>query len=109
MTGQGQLTWHHQIHLHFPGKNFLNMKPCIIMPKGLGAARSGNVNVTKDALYKLEALQKSIGDSPQTKYWYNQLEAQKRAVKSLASCFKRRYGKCCNDDAICSRSRGINR
>ena len=66
----------------FPWKKFPQYEAMFYYARGLGAARSGNVNVTNDALLKLEALQKSIGDSPQTKYWFNQLDAQKRAVKA---------------------------
>jgi tetratricopeptide (TPR) repeat protein len=64
----------------FPWKKFPQYEALFYFAKGIGSARNGDAAGAQTALDKLNALQAGLGDSPQTKYWSDQIEAQKGCV-----------------------------
>jgi tetratricopeptide (TPR) repeat protein len=54
----------------------------VFYAKGLGAARSGKNTEANEALAQLTALQTQLGNAPQTKYWFDQMEAQKNSISA---------------------------
>jgi hypothetical protein len=64
----------------FSWKNFPQYEALWHFSKGLGAARSGDLAGSQAAIDKLNALQTSLGNTPQTKYWNDQIESQKGTV-----------------------------
>ncbi len=68
--------------VQFPWKKFPQYEALIYFARGIGGARSGNLDIATEAVVRLETLQTLLGESPQTKYWHDQIEIQKRAVKS---------------------------
>ena len=66
----------------FPWEKFPQFEALLYFAKGVGAGRSANPAVAKAAFEKMERLQETLGESPATKYWYNQMEIQKTAVKA---------------------------
>jgi len=64
----------------FAWKKFPQWEGLIHYAKGLGAGRSGNKKVAESSLFRLTTLQTQLGNTPQTKYWYDQMEAQKTTI-----------------------------
>ena len=54
----------------------------VFYAKGLGAARSGQTAQATEALNQLTSLQTQLGNTPQTKYWFDQMEAQKKSISA---------------------------
>lgn len=61
-------------------KKFPQWAALIYYAKGLGAARSQQQAKGEEALAQLTNLQTQLGDAPQTKYWFDQMEAQKKSI-----------------------------
>ncbi len=66
----------------FPWKNFAQDEALIWYARGIGGARNGQLEVATEAIQRLEKLEQSMGDSPDNKYWRQQIANQKHAVKS---------------------------
>lgn len=64
----------------FPWKKFPQWEALAHYGRGLGAARSGKITIADEALARLTELQMALGTAPQTKYWYDQMEAQKLVI-----------------------------
>lgn len=64
----------------FSWKKFPQWEGLFHYGRGLGAARNGNTAVAEQALTRLSNLQAQLGDAPPTKYWYDQMEAQKTTI-----------------------------
>ena len=64
----------------FNWKKFPQWEGLIHYARGLGAARSGNKETAEKALARLTELQTKLGNTPQTKYWFDQMEAQKTSI-----------------------------
>lgn len=69
-------------HSHFPWSKFPQMEALIYFAKGIGAARIGNVQQAGQSHQKLEELQNTFKKSEANKYWIDQIEIQKEAVKA---------------------------
>jgi tetratricopeptide (TPR) repeat protein len=65
----------------FPWKKFPQWEALNHYGRGLGAARAGKITIADEALVRLMELQTALGTAPQTKYWYDQIEAQMMAIK----------------------------
>jgi tetratricopeptide (TPR) repeat protein len=61
-------------------KSFPQYEALWYFSKGLGAARSGDAAGAQASIDKLNALQAALGNTPQTKYWNDQIESQKGTV-----------------------------
>jgi tetratricopeptide (TPR) repeat protein len=66
----------------FSWKKFPQWEGLFHYGRGLGAARSGNKAVAEQSLASLTALQTQLGDAPATKYWFDQMEAQKTTINA---------------------------
>jgi len=64
----------------FNWKKFPQWEGLIHYARGLGGARSGKKEIAQAALDRLSGLQAQLGNTPQTKYWYDQMEAQKTSI-----------------------------
>jgi tetratricopeptide (TPR) repeat protein len=64
-----------------PWKKFPQWEALIHYGRGLGAAHSGNTELAEKSLARLKELQNAVGTAPQTKYWYDQIEAQMLALQ----------------------------
>jgi tetratricopeptide (TPR) repeat protein len=69
-------------HTNFPWNKFPQYEALIYYAKGIGAARSKNIEVTEQSLQRLEELQKTFLDAESNKYWIGQIEIQKKVVKA---------------------------
>ena len=69
-------------HPDFPWKNFPQYEALLYYAKGIGAGRSKNIEIAGQSLKKLEYLQNTFTDAESNKYWINQIEIQKKMVKS---------------------------
>ena len=67
---------------NFPWNKFPQYEALIYYAKGIGAGRSGNTTIAQQSFQKLDELQKTFTDSESNKYWINQIEIQKKVVKS---------------------------
>jgi tetratricopeptide (TPR) repeat protein len=67
---------------NFPWKKYPQYEALYYAAQGIGAARSGNLEKGKDALDKLIQIQVGLGDAPQNKYWFGQVEIQKVTVSA---------------------------
>lgn len=67
---------------YFPWKKFPQWEALTHYARGLGAARSGKIEIAQSSVAQMMDLQKALGDSPVTKYWYDQMEAQITVIKS---------------------------
>ena len=65
---------------HFPWKKFPQYEALIYTAQGLGAARSGNAAEGNAAIEQINRLETKLGDTPQTRYWHDQLEISKGIV-----------------------------
>ncbi len=63
-------------------KNFPQYEALIWYARGIGGARNGQLVVATEAIQQLQKLEESMGDSPDNKYWRQQIANQKHAVKS---------------------------
>ncbi len=79
----------------FAWKKFPQWEALLFYGKGLGAARSGNTAVAEQSLDRLTTLQSQLGDAPPTKYWYDQMEAQKTTINAWM-----KYGAGQKDEAL---------
>ena len=70
---------------HFPWKKFPQYEALIYTAQGLGAARSGKVTDANAAIEQINKLETKLGDTPQTKYWHDQLEIAKGIVTAWTS------------------------
>jgi tetratricopeptide (TPR) repeat protein len=50
--------------------------------RGIGGARSGNMDVAKSAYTKLESIYNGFNDAPENKYWKDQVNIQRIAVQA---------------------------
>ena len=66
----------------FTWKKFPQWEGLIHYGRGLGGARSGNKEIAEQSLARLTALQSLLGNTPQTKYWFDQMEAQKTSIEA---------------------------
>ena len=66
----------------FPWGIFPQWEALVHYGKGLGAARSGDVEAAQGSLDRLAALQTKLGTAPQTKYWYDQMQAQQMSIQA---------------------------
>lgn len=66
----------------FAWKKFPQWEALAHYGKGLGAARSGNATLAEQSLARLTTLQTQLGDAAPTKYWYDQMEAQKTTISA---------------------------
>ena len=66
----------------FAWSKFPQYEALIYYARGIGGARSGKPEIANQSLERLDQLQKNLGDTPQTKYWHDQIEAEKLAVKA---------------------------
>jgi tetratricopeptide (TPR) repeat protein len=69
-------------HTNFPWNKFPQYEALIFYAKGIGAARSKNIEVTEQSLQRLEELQKTFLDAESNRYWISQIEIQKKVVKA---------------------------
>jgi tetratricopeptide (TPR) repeat protein len=69
----------------YPWDNFPAFEAITHFGRGLGAARSGDLEVTKTSIASLDSLQKKMVDSRSTWYWRQQIEIQKLAVEAWAA------------------------
>jgi tetratricopeptide (TPR) repeat protein len=67
---------------NFSWDKFPQYEALIYFAKGIGAGRSGDIEVAQQSLQKLDELQKTFKDTVTHKYWINQIEIQKRAVEA---------------------------
>jgi len=67
---------------NFSWKKFPHYEALIYFAKGVGAGRSGNIDIAEKSYQKLDELQKSFKDTVAFKYWIDQIEIQKRAVNA---------------------------
>ncbi len=68
-------------HSDFPWKKFPQYEALTYFAKGIGAGRNGSAQDALQAFQKLEELQKTFKDNDASKYWIDQIEIQKAAVK----------------------------
>lgn len=61
----------------FPWKKFPQYEALVYFAKGMGHARSGHADEAQLYIDKINSLQHNLGNSPQAKYWNDQMEAQK--------------------------------
>jgi len=66
----------------FPWKKFPQYEALTYFAKGVGAGRNGNAKNALLAFQKLEELQNSFKNSEANRYWIDQIEIQKTAVKA---------------------------
>jgi tetratricopeptide (TPR) repeat protein len=66
----------------FPWDKFPQWEALIHFGKGIGGARSGKTEIVDQSLSRLIALQTILGNTPQTKYWYEQMSAQIMSIKA---------------------------
>ena len=64
----------------FNWKKFPQWEGLIHYARGLGGAKSGKKEIAQASLDRLSALQTQLGNTPQTKYWFDQMEAQKTSI-----------------------------
>ena len=69
-------------HTNFPWNKFPQYEALIYFAKGIGAGRSGNIEIAQQSFQKLEELQNTFENTEANKYWINQIEIQKTAVKA---------------------------
>jgi tetratricopeptide (TPR) repeat protein len=69
-------------HSKFPWNKFPQYEALIYFAKGIGAGRSGNLDVAQQSFQKLEELQNTFEITEANKYWIDQIEIQKTVVKS---------------------------
>jgi tetratricopeptide (TPR) repeat protein len=69
-------------HADFPWNKFPQYEALTYFAKGIGAGRNGNAETALNAFQKLEELQKSFKNTEANKYWIDQIEIQKIAVKA---------------------------
>jgi tetratricopeptide (TPR) repeat protein len=69
-------------HSNFPWNKFPQYEALIYFAKGIGAGRNGDTLIALQSYKKLEELQNSFENSEANKYWINQIEIQKTAVKA---------------------------
>jgi hypothetical protein len=69
-------------HTDFSWEKFPQYEALVYFAKGIGAGRSGDVEIAQQSLQKLDELQKTFKDTVTYKYWVNQIEIQKRAVEA---------------------------
>ena len=69
-------------HTNFPWNKFPQYEALIYFAKGIGAGRSGNIVIAQQSFQKLEELQNTFENTEANKYWINQIEIQKTAVKA---------------------------
>ncbi|HVO75244.1 MAG TPA: hypothetical protein VMT35_14535 [Ignavibacteriaceae bacterium] len=69
-------------HTDFPWKKFPQYEALIYFTNGIGAGRSGNPDAALQAYEKLEDLQNGFQNGEADKYWIDQIEIQKTAVKA---------------------------
>ena len=69
-------------HTNFPWNKFPQYEALIYYAKGIGAARSKNLEVTKQSLQRLEELQNTFKDAESNRYWIGQIEIQMKVVKA---------------------------
>lgn len=69
-------------HPDFSWDKFPQYEALIYFAKGIGAGRSGNIEIAQQSYQKLDELQKTFTDSESNKYWINQIEIQKKVVKA---------------------------
>jgi tetratricopeptide (TPR) repeat protein len=69
-------------HTNFAWNKFPQYEALIYYAKGIGAARSKNIEVTEQSLQRLEELQKTFLDAESNRYWISQIEIQKKVVKA---------------------------
>jgi tetratricopeptide (TPR) repeat protein len=65
----------------FPWSKFPQYEALTYFAKGIGAGRNGEAETALKAFQKLQELQRSFKDTEANKYWINQIEIQKMAVK----------------------------
>ena len=66
----------------FSWEKYPHFASLIYFAKGIGAARSGDLELAQVAYNELDSLHTAVGDSPAVAYWATQVEIQKRAVKA---------------------------
>ncbi len=69
-------------HSNFPWNKFPQYEALLYFTNGIGAGRTGNEKVLQNSVKKLEELQNTFKDTQANKYWINQIEIQKEAVKA---------------------------
>lgn len=69
-------------HSNFPWNKFPQYEALIYFAKGIGAGRNSNTLIAQQSYQKLEELQNTFKNSEANKYWINQIEIQKTAVKA---------------------------
>ena len=69
-------------YTNFPWNKFPQYEALIYFAKGIGAGRNGNIEIAQQSFQKLEELQNTFENTEANKYWINQIEIQKTAVKA---------------------------
>ena len=67
---------------NFPLDKFPQFEALVYYAKGIGAARSGNIEVAKKSSLKLAELEEKLNKSKYNAYWTNQVNIQKRVVEA---------------------------
>ncbi len=67
---------------HFPWEKFPQFEAIVHFARGIGSARSGDQEMAQQAHDQLDSLQNLLGDAPVNRYWANQIEIQKTAVRA---------------------------
>lgn len=70
----------------FPWKKFPQYEGMVYYAKGIGAARSGQTDMAREYIQKMETLKSNLGTSPQTTYWLDQLDLQQQTVQAWITC-----------------------
>ena len=65
---------------HFDWDKFPEFEAMHEFARGLGAARSGDVNAAEKSVAHMTALQENVANTSKNTYWTNQIEIQKKAV-----------------------------
>lgn len=67
---------------NFPLEKFPHFEALVYYAKGIGAARSGDLEIAKQSYNRLAELEVKLSKSKYTAYWANQVDIQKKVVKA---------------------------
>jgi tetratricopeptide (TPR) repeat protein len=67
---------------YFPWQKFPQYEALRYFARGIGGARSGKLDIAKDAASNLERIYAGFGDAPDKKYWKDQVNIQRIAVNA---------------------------
>jgi tetratricopeptide (TPR) repeat protein len=67
---------------NFSLEKFPQFEALVYYAKGIGAARSGNIEVAKKSSFRLGELEEKLNKSKYNAYWANQVNIQKRVVEA---------------------------